>query len=75
MPGEEGYYFIRHVRELKREDGGDIPAIALTAYGRVQDTVRLLEAGFQMHVTKPVEPDELFAAIRSVSRHAQELNK
>lgn len=75
MPGQDGYYFIRHLRERGREEGGEIPAIALTAYGRVQDTVRLLEAGFQMHVTKPVEPAELFAAIRSVARAGAELGK
>jgi signal transduction histidine kinase/ActR/RegA family two-component response regulator len=75
MPVEDGYHFIRRLRERKADQGGEIPAIALTAYGRVQDTVRLLEAGFQMHVTKPVEPDELFAAIRSVVRNAPEMSK
>ena len=75
MPHEDGYFLIRELRSRPREDGGDIPAIALTAYGRVQDTVRLLDGGFHMHVTKPVEPAELFAAIRSVTRTASELNK
>jgi CheY-like chemotaxis protein len=75
MPGQDGYYFIRQLRELKREEGGEIPVLALTAYGRAQDTVRLLEAGFQMHVIKPVDPEELFAAIRSVLRHAAEIDK
>lgn len=73
MPHEDGYFLIRELRSRPREDGGDIPAIALTAYGRVQDTVRLLDGGFHMHVTKPVEPAELFAAIRSVTRTASEL--
>ncbi|HTT76616.1 MAG TPA: ATP-binding protein [Candidatus Binataceae bacterium] len=75
MPNEDGYFLIRELRSRPRDRGGDIPAIALTAYGRVQDTVRLLEEGFHMHVTKPVEPAELFAAIRSVTRTASELNK
>ena len=56
MPHEDGYFLIRELRNRPREDGGDIPAIALTAYGRVQDTVRLLDGGFHMHVIKPVEP-------------------
>jgi signal transduction histidine kinase/ActR/RegA family two-component response regulator len=75
MPNEDGYFLIRELRSRPRERCGDVPAIALTAYGRVQDTVRLLESGFHMHVTKPVDPAELFAAIRSVTRTAAELNK
>jgi signal transduction histidine kinase/ActR/RegA family two-component response regulator len=75
MPNEDGYFLIRELRSRSRDQCGDIPAIALTAYGRVQDTVRLLEGGFHMHVTKPVEPAELFAAIRSVTRSTSELNK
>jgi signal transduction histidine kinase/ActR/RegA family two-component response regulator len=75
MPNEDGYFLIRKLRERPANQGGETPAIALTAYGRVQDTVRLLEAGFQMHVTKPVEPAELFAAIWSVSKTSSELAK
>jgi signal transduction histidine kinase/ActR/RegA family two-component response regulator len=74
MPNEDGYFLIRELRSRPRERCGDVPAIALTAYGRVQDTVRLLDSGFHMHVTKPVDPAELFAAIRSVTRTASELN-
>jgi CheY-like chemotaxis protein len=75
MPNEDGYFLIQELRSRPPDRCGDIPAIALTAYGRVQDTVRLLESGFHMHVTKPVEPAELFAAIRSVTRTTLELNK
>jgi signal transduction histidine kinase/CheY-like chemotaxis protein len=75
MPNEDGYFLIRELRSRPRDRSGDVPAIALTAYGRVQDTVRLLESGFHMHVTKPVDPAELFAAIRTVTRTASELNK
>jgi len=75
MPNEDGYFLIRELRNRPRDRCGDIPAIALTAYGRVQDTVRLLESGFHMHVTKPVEPAELFAAIRSVTRTASEFTR
>jgi CheY-like chemotaxis protein len=66
MPDEDGYTLIRKVRALPAEAGGKIPAIALTAYGRAPERVRALEAGFQMHVVKPVEPDELVAVIVSL---------
>jgi signal transduction histidine kinase/ActR/RegA family two-component response regulator len=67
MPGEDGYALIAKVRAL--EDGSKrIPAIALTAHASVEDRVRVLSAGFQMHVPKPVEPAELLAAVASI-RH------
>src|SRR4030095_14826019 len=59
MPGEDGYSLIRKVRELGGSDGGQTPAVALTAYGRPEDRVRSLSAGFRMHVAKPVDPGEL----------------
>jgi CheY-like chemotaxis protein len=62
MPNEDGYTVIRNVREKV----GPIPAIALTAYGRAEDRVRALQAGFHMHVAKPVDPDELVAVILSL---------
>jgi len=68
MPDEDGYSLIRRVREWERAQGAHTPAVALTAYGRVEDRVRALNAGFQMHVTKPVEPAELAAAITSIIR-------
>ena len=52
----------------ERERGLHIPAVALTAYGRVEDQVRALNAGFQMHVAKPVEPAELAIVITSLIR-------
>jgi signal transduction histidine kinase/ActR/RegA family two-component response regulator len=65
MPGEDGYALIARVRAL--EDGSKrIPAIALTAHASVEDRVRLLSAGFQMHVPKPVEPAELLAVVATV---------
>jgi PAS domain S-box-containing protein len=66
MPDEDGYSLLRRVREWEREHGVHIPAIALTAYGRSEDRTRALTAGFQMHVAKPVEPDELAVAIASL---------
>jgi DNA-binding response OmpR family regulator len=68
MPSEDGYSLIRRVREWERARGSHIPAVALTAYGRVEDRVRVFNAGFQMYVAKPVEPAELAAVIRSLLR-------
>jgi CheY-like chemotaxis protein len=68
MPGEDGYSLIRRVREWERGRGVYIPAVALTAYGRVEDRMRALSAGFQMHVAKPVDPAELAIVITSLIR-------
>jgi PAS domain S-box-containing protein len=68
MPGEDGYSLIRRVREWERDRGAYTPAVALTAYGRVEDRMRALNAGFQMHVAKPVEPAELAVVIMSLVR-------
>ncbi|HEX2491371.1 MAG TPA: ATP-binding protein, partial [Blastocatellia bacterium] len=70
MPGEDGYELVRRLREWERAEGFHIPTVALTAYGRVEDRVRALNAGFQMHITKPVEPAELAAVIASLFRRA-----
>ena len=67
MPGEDGYSFIRKVR-LQEPPHLNVPAIALTAYTRSVDRVRALAAGFQTHMSKPVEPAELVAAVRSLVR-------
>ena len=64
MPGEDGYALIRRVREL----GADVPAVAVTAYGRMEDRVRLLAAGYTIHVTKPVEPAELVTVLAVLGR-------
>lgn len=63
MAGQSGDDFIRKVRALDPDDGGHIPAIALTAYAGASDRRRALLAGFQTHLTKPVEPDDLVAVI------------
>jgi CheY-like chemotaxis protein len=67
MPGEDGYVLIRRLRALEAERGGRIPAAALTAYARSEDRMRALSAGFQVHVPKPVEPEELIAVVASLS--------
>jgi len=68
MPDEDGYAVLKKVRELEAEQGAAnrIPAVALTAFGRSEDRLRALQAGFQMHVTKPVEPAELAIVIASL---------
>ena len=71
LPDEDGYAFIRQVRA--REAGGPhhVPALALTAYARAEDRDRALASGYQMHVAKPVEPDQFIAAVASLARHAR----
>ena len=66
MPEEDGYSLIRKVRALAPERGGYIPAVALTAYARVEDRLKVLSSGFQMHVPKPVEPAELVAIMATM---------
>jgi PAS domain S-box-containing protein len=66
MPDEDGYSLIRRVREWEEGRGAYIPAVALTAYGRVEDRMRALKVGFQLHVAKPVNPDELVVVIKSL---------
>lgn len=63
MPGENGYDLIRQVRALPPERGGKIPALALTAYAKIEDRNQALTAGFQMHVPKPVDPEELLVVV------------
>jgi PAS domain S-box-containing protein len=67
MEGESGYDLIKKIRSLPAEEGGHIPAIALTAYAGVTDRRRALLAGFQTHLAKPVEPDDLVAVILSLT--------
>ncbi|PTL78597.1 PAS domain-containing protein [Vitiosangium sp. GDMCC 1.1324] len=66
MPGEDGYQLIAQVRALPAEEGGGVPAVALTAYARVEDRTRALTAGFNMHVAKPVEPAELLTILSNL---------
>lgn len=66
MPEEDGYSLINKVRELEKETGRHLPAVALTAYVRVADRAQALARGFDMFVPKPVEPSELITAIESL---------
>jgi len=66
MPGEDGFSLIRKLREWEKSHDGVLPAIALSAFGRVEDRTSALYAGFQMYIAKPVEPVELVVAVRSL---------
>ncbi|MFN2454298.1 MAG: ATP-binding protein [Pyrinomonadaceae bacterium] len=73
MPVEDGYALIAKLRALPFEQGGSVPAIALTAYARTEDKERALAAGYQMHVAKPVEPVELINAVaRLIEKNGKE---
>ena len=70
MPGENGYQLIRKVRQLEAQRGGYIPAIALTAYAREEDRRLAMQAGFQLHFPKPVEPAKLAAVLADLAGHS-----
>lgn len=72
MPGKDGYVLIRKLKELEVELGTIIPAIALTAYARVEERREALLAGFQIHLTKPVKPTELIAAVASLAERSKQ---
>jgi CheY-like chemotaxis protein len=63
MPDQDGYDLIRRVRSLAPERGGNVPAVALSAYTRAEDRMGALAAGFSLHLPKPVDPGELVAAL------------
>ena len=68
MPKEDGYALIHQVRNLPADAGGRIPAVALTGYANVDDRRRLLAAGYQMHVPKPMDPSEVIVAVARLGR-------
>jgi CheY-like chemotaxis protein len=70
MPGEDGYELIRKVRALAPDKGGKVPAVALTAYARTEDRLRVLRSGYQMHIPKPVELTELVAIVANLAGRA-----
>jgi CheY-like chemotaxis protein len=69
MPEEDGYALIRNLRALPVEKGGKIPAVGLTAYASTEDRARVLAAGFQKHLAKPVEPADLVEAIANLAKN------
>lgn len=70
MPGEDGYSLIQQLRSWEQTRGGGLPAIALTAYARIEDRVAALRSGFDAHVHKPVEPAQLAQLVKQLARRA-----
>ncbi|MEH1925203.1 PAS domain-containing protein [Nostoc sp.] len=68
MPEVDGYSLIQQIRTLTPEKGGEIPAIALTAYARIDDYERAITSGYQRHVTKPLDPEELVQAVVALAQ-------
>jgi CheY-like chemotaxis protein len=69
MPNEDGYALIQKIRGLPISQGSKIPAIALTAFNRPEDKRNALDAGFQLHLGKPIEPENLVLAITEVATY------
>jgi signal transduction histidine kinase/CheY-like chemotaxis protein len=70
MPDMDGYSLIGEIRKLSPEKGGRTPAVALTAFARSEDRRQAMLAGFDIHVAKPAEPDELVAVVSRLARMA-----
>ena len=68
MPEMDGYTLIQRLRAMRPDDGGNTPAVALTAFARSEDRRQAMLAGFDMHVAKPVEPGELVAVVSRLAR-------
>lgn len=68
MPNEDGYALIKKIRALRADEGGDVPAVALTGYVRRGDATRTLVEGYQAHFCKPVDAAELAATIQRLAR-------
>ncbi len=66
MPGMDGYMLMRHIRQLSAQKGGNVKAIALTAYAGESDKQDALSAGFQKHIPKPVDLDDLVSVIATL---------
>ena len=67
MPAEDGYSLIQKVRVIEKGQGTALPAVALTAYARLEDRTKAIRSGFQNHLAKPVEPAELLAIVKSLA--------
>jgi CheY-like chemotaxis protein len=66
MPGEDGYALIEKIRKSEAARVSSVPAAALTAFAREEDRQRALQAGFQLHLAKPVDPLSLVAAVANL---------
>jgi CheY-like chemotaxis protein len=68
MPGEDGYRFMRQIRSIEAKHGfSRVPAVALTAFAREEDRQRCIEAGYDAHLAKPVDPDRLIEQIAQLT--------
>jgi signal transduction histidine kinase/ActR/RegA family two-component response regulator len=74
MPEEDGYSLIRRIRLRSPGLGGKVPALALTAYAKIEDRVTILGSGFQMYLSKPANPNELIAVVRSLANRRDDGN-
>jgi signal transduction histidine kinase len=72
MPGEDGFSLLRRVRALPPGQGSETPAAAITAYARDEDRIRALASGFQVHIPKPVDPEELTAVLLNLVKPPRE---
>jgi CheY-like chemotaxis protein len=70
MPDEDGYSLLRRVRALPPEQGGCIPAVAVTAFTSAEDRRRALDTGFQAHISKPIDTDELVEIVARISKRS-----
>jgi signal transduction histidine kinase len=75
MPDEDGFVLLEWLRQLSPQAGGQTPAIALTAYAREEDRLKALAAGFNAHLSKPVEPEELTAAVSKLAKATKSASK
>ncbi|MDZ8090468.1 MAG: ATP-binding protein [Nostoc sp. DedQUE05] len=73
MPDEDGYSLIRKVRAQETEQGEKILAVALTAFAREEEHRLALEAGFQVHVSKPIEPEELVKVVANLTKNSKQV--
>ena len=67
MPDEDGYALIKKIRSFGKKHGGQVPAVAMTAYAGAEDIERALSAGFQVHLAKPFDADHFAEVIAKVS--------
>ncbi len=70
MPRIDGYELLRTIRNRRPEDGGQIPALALTAYASAEDRERAMAAGYQRHLAKPVDPSDLVDVVAELADRA-----
>jgi CheY-like chemotaxis protein len=68
LPGVDGYEFMRLLRSRPPERGGQIAALALTAFARLEDAVRARGSGYQGHLAKPISPEDLATAVAKLKR-------